>query len=127
MNGMGGGQPNKLSVMMAGMLGGGNGANNRQGPPTQGPSPGQPTGLQQPTDPAYPGFVKIKEGLKALSDMLSQLGDSTTALQVDQMAIDLIKLGDARSNDMLKKMQLEKKLGSANAMINGPEQQGAQQ
>lgn len=110
MNGMGGQPQNKLQAMLLGLQG--NSPIQRQGPQTQGPTPANPNGMQQQTDPTASAFATMVKGLNGLGDMLLQLGDSITSTDVKQMAIDLQKLGQARQSDMLKKMQLEQKIGS---------------
>lgn len=125
MNGMGGSQPNpKLQAMMAGLMG-----NQAGGGPPQagGPAPNQPTGFPQEVDPAYSGFTKIKQGMMALADMLTQLGDQISANQVQELAIELMKVGESRSSDMLKRMELDQKLGNSGAAVMGnpsPQAQG---
>lgn len=82
------------------------------GQPAQGPSPANPQGMQQQTDPTAQAFAVMVKGLKGLADMLMKLGDSITSTDITQMAIDLEKLGQARQSDMLKKMQLDQRLGA---------------
>lgn len=115
MNSMGnGGAPqNKLQAMMQGMMGGNSGMSQmaQSGPQQKGPGPDQPTGSPRPNDPAYPGFVKISQGLKSLAEMLNQLGDQSSSTQVEQMKLDLMKLAEARQNDFVKAQELKMKLG----------------
>lgn len=112
MNSMG--PNNKLTAMMMGLGVDPPG----QGPQTSGPTPAQPRGMQQPHDPAAPGFQTMKKGLNGLADMLLMLGDQVSSTQVAEMAIELSKISETRNSDLLKKLELDQKYGQADAMIN---------
>lgn len=108
------GPNNKLTAMMTGL----GVTPPGEGLPTQGPTPGQPRGMQQPHDPAAPGFQTMKRGLQGLSDMLLQLGDQVSSTQVAEMAIELSKISETRNSDLLKKLELDQKYGQVDSLIN---------
>ena len=87
--------------------------------PAAGPTPDQPTGLQQPTDVAAPWFQQMAKGLEGLSQALMKLGDQYCSNEVQELKVKLLKIGDQRSRDLLKKMELDNRLGNAQANISG--------